>query len=58
MHEYLMEIQQYFGTKRFQVTADSREEALEKSKDTIYYKDSNSIKESLRVVKKLKPSFG
>jgi len=54
-----MEIQQYFGiTVRFQVIADSREEALEKSKDTTYYKDSNSIKESLRVVRKLKPSFG
>lgn len=58
MHEYLVEIECYFGRRyRFQVSAESKEEALEKAKETVYFKDDNAIKSSLRVVKKLKPSF-
>ena len=61
-HEYLMEIQQYFGGRlRFQVTAESREEALDKARDYLNerrYDRDNRIEDSLRVVKKLKPSFG
>lgn len=58
-HEYLMSMQRYFGGEtRFQVTAESKEEAIEKAKKTIFYvHDDNTIKNSLRVVKKLKPSF-
>lgn len=59
MHEYLMEIDHYFGSpKRFQVVADTKEEAIEKAKETSFYKNDDClIKSSLRVVKKLKPSF-
>ena len=61
-HEYLMEIQQYFGGRmRFQVVAESREDAMTKARlylnERRYDKD-NRIEDSLRVVKKLKPSFG
>ena len=59
MHEYLMEIDLwFFRTSRFQVTADTKAEALEKAKESSFYKDSNAIKSSLRVVRKLKHSFG
>ncbi len=35
MHEYLMEIDHYFGSpKRFQVLADNKEQAIEKAKET------------------------
>lgn len=58
-HEYLMSIQRYFGgEKRFQVTATSKAEAIEKAKKTLFYCDSDSIKFSLKCIRKLKPSFG
>lgn len=61
-HEYLVEIQQYFGGRmRFQVLAESREDALVKAKEYLNerrYDKDNRIEDSLRVVKKLKPSFG
>lgn len=61
-HEYLMEIQQYFGGKlRFQVAAESREDAMNKARNYLNerrYDRDNRIEDSLRVVKKLKPSFG
>lgn len=58
MHDYLVEIECYFGRRyRFQVTAESKEMALEKAKETVYFKDDNAIKSSLRVVRKLKGGF-
>lgn len=61
-HEYLMEIQQYFGGKlRFQVVAESREDAMNKARNYLNerrYDRDNRIEDSLRIVKKLKPSFG
>lgn len=60
-HEYLMEVEQYFGGKlRFQVTASNREEAMLKGKEYLKNKPGrdNRIDDSLKVVKKLKPSFG
>lgn len=66
MHKYLMEAQHYFlGARRFQVEAADMDEALMKGqtymnslldKDFfIHYDDGRYV---LRVVKKLKPSFG
>ena len=66
MHEYLMEAQHYFlGARRFQVEANDRDEALMKGqtymkslldKDNFIHNDDGSY--VLKVVKKLKPSFG
>ena len=59
MHEYLMEIDYYFiGARRFQVTALNKADAMERAKEAPIYKDREAIKSSLRVVRKLKPSFG
>ena len=60
MHEYLMEVEQFFGGKyRFQVNASSREEAMENGRKHIKERhNDNFIKDTLKVVKKLKPSFG
>lgn len=57
--EYLMSMERYFGGEfRFMVTAENKTEAIEKAKKTTYYlHDDGYIKSSLRVVKKLKPSF-
>ena len=60
MHEYLMEVEQFFGGKyRFQVNASNREEAMENGrKHSKERHNDNFIKDTLKVVKKLKPSFG
>ena len=60
MHEFLMEYQTYFGRgPRFQVVAKDRAEALELGekyiKETLH--EHNAINGSLKVVRKLKPSF-
>lgn len=58
-HEYLMSIQRYFGgEERFQVTATSKEKAVEKAKGTPFYRSDNTISGTLKCVRKLKPSFG
>lgn len=59
MHEYLMEFQRYIGFKpfRFQVVAENKEKAVELSRE-LYRDNANLIKESLKVVRELKPSFG
>lgn len=57
-HEYLMECRKFFsGNERFQVVASSKDEAMILGEQYIR-RDSNFIKESLRVVRKMKPSFG
>ena len=60
-HEYLMEVTRYFGgATRFQVEASNRDEAKIigiKRADEMFGRD-NIINGSIRVVKKLKPSFG
>ena len=56
-----MEYETYFGGKRrFQVNATNKEEAKKKGAEYIARMpgSDNVIKESLRCVKKLKPSFG
>lgn len=58
-HEYLMSIQCYFGgEERFQVTATSKTEAVEKAKKTPFYRSDNTMSSTLKCVRKLKPSFG
>jgi len=59
MHEYLMEVGHYFyGTKRFMATAKNREEAIEVGSQYIAsLHDDNYIKGTVKVVRKLKPSF-
>ena len=59
MHEYLMSIERYFGgEERFQVTAKNKTDAIEKAKETSYYRSDNTISSSLKCIRKLKPSFG
>lgn len=58
-HEYLMSIERYFGgEERFQVSADNKAEAVERAKDTSFYRSDNTISSSLKCIRKLKPSFG
>lgn len=58
-HEYLMGIQRYFcGEERFMVTATSKAEAIEKAKQTPFYRNGEVWRDTLRCVRKLKPSFG
>jgi hypothetical protein len=58
-HEYLMSIERYFGgEKRFQVTATSKEEAIEKAKKTPFYCCGEVLQYTLKCIRKLKPSFG
>lgn len=58
-HEYIMGIQRYFGgEKRFQVTATSKAEAIEKAKQTPFYQSNDVWRDKLRCVRKLKPRFG
>jgi hypothetical protein len=58
-HEYLMSIETYFGgEKRFQVTAANKTEAVEKAKETQFYRSDNTIPDTLKCIRKLKPSFG
>lgn len=57
-HEYLMEVEEYFGGGlRFQVVAANREEAIVKAKEYLRSKPGkdNRRDNTLRVVKKLKP---
>ena len=60
-HVYLMEVQKYFGGRvRFQVVASDKDEAKEKGlseAEKLFGRD-NIIRESIRVDRKLKPSFG
>lgn len=59
MHEYLMEVTHYFlGRQRFQVVAENKADAIEKGTEYIkkFGKD-NYYMDSVKVVKKLKPSF-
>jgi hypothetical protein len=59
-HEYLMSAEKYFGTARFQVEADSKEEAKAKGieyMNRVHGKD-NWITGTVKVDRKLKPSFG
>jgi len=60
-HVYLMEVQKYFGGRvRFQVVASDKDEAKEKGlgvASNLFGKD-NIIRETIRVDRKLKPSFG
>ena len=60
-HEYLIGVQKYFGgEQRLQVLASGKEEARIKGlqqAEKLFGKD-NIIKDSIRVIKKLKPSFG
>lgn len=59
-HEYLMVAQTYFGSARFQVEADSKDEAKEKGieyMNRVHGKD-NWISGTVKVDRKLKPSFG
>lgn len=60
MHEYLIEVGHYFfGTVRFQVEGHDRSEALENARKRVEkLHDDNYIKDYIKVVKKLKPSFG
>lgn len=61
MHEYLMEVDKYFGgTLRFQVTANSKSEALDVARNSNFFKShcSEIYEPSLRCIRKLKPSFG
>lgn len=60
MHEYLMEVGHYFlGSVRFQVVANDRAEAMEKGAEYVKnLHNDNYIKDHIKVVKKLKPSFG
>lgn len=58
-HEYLMSVQRYFGGEnRFQVTATSKAEAIEKAKKTPFYCNGEVHQCTLKCVRKLKPSFG
>lgn len=60
-HEYLMEVIRYFGgATRFQVEASNKDEAKAigiKRANELFGRD-NIINGTLRVVKKLKSSFG
>lgn len=57
MHKYLMSIERYFGgEERFQVTAENKADAIEKAKETSYYRSDNTISSSLKCIRKLKPS--
>ena len=60
MHEYLMEAGHYFrGAVRFQVVASDRSEAMKKGGEYVKsLHDDNYIKDHIKVIKKLKPSFG
>ena len=61
MHEYLMEVTHFFqGVCRFQVIASDKTAAIEKGTEYIkqrYGKD-NCYMNTIKVVRKLKPSFG
>lgn len=58
-HEYLMSVQRYFGgEKHFQVIATSKAEAIEKAKQTPFYRSGEVLRDTLRCIRKLKPSFG
>lgn len=61
LHEYLIGVQKYFGgEQRLQVLASGKEEARIKGlqqAEKLFGKD-NIIKDSIRVIRKLKPSFG
>lgn len=59
MNEYLLEYKGYVGhgTKRYQVIAENEEEALKLAASALA-EENNYIPESLKVIRKLKPSFG
>ena len=61
MHEYLMEYDRYFGhDRRFQVLATNREEAMRIGNERLnkMLDRDDIIPGTLRVIRKLKPSFG
>lgn len=60
-HVHLMEVQKYFGERvHFQVVASDKNEAKEKGLENAekLFGSDNIIRESIRVDRKLKPSFG
>lgn len=60
-HEFLLEYETYFGKgPRFQVLANDRAEALKLGKRYLEERNhgGNVIIDSLKVIRKLKPSFG
>ena len=63
MHEYLMEVERWFGGHyRFQVLAYSKEHAMMSGKMYLTSTEPNYSNEyhmdTLKVVRKMKPSFG
>ena len=61
MREFLMEVKHFFlGDYRFQVVAEDRADAITKGTeyvDRVLGRD-NCYRDTVRVVKRLKPSFG
>ena len=61
MHEYLLSVQHFFlGEYRFQVVAENKVDAIIKGTEyvnRVLGKD-NCFPDTVKVIKKLKPSFG